>query len=108
MTQNKIQTNLTERQAGLGSTKKKTKVLRLNTDVKKQSRPGGHEKTKGKADEDINNSLGCQSFPFTLKQNQLTVLSSIQYLTWLWKVESNREGQVNRLAPCSIDLKEKS
>lgn len=58
MTQNKIQTNLTERQAGLGSTKKKTKLLRLHTDVKKQSRQGGHEQTKGKADEDINNSLG--------------------------------------------------
>lgn len=52
--------------------------MRLNTDVKKQSRPGGHEKTKGKADEDINNSLwkpnqikmwACQSFPFTLNQN---------------------------------------
>lgn len=64
--------------------------MRLNTDVRKQSRamgkrcwilylPGGHEKkTKGKADEDINNSLGkpnqnkiwaCQSLPFTLKRN---------------------------------------
>lgn len=66
----------------------------------------GMQKTKVETDKDINNSLekpnqikiwAWQCCPFKLKQVYLTVLSSLSYIIWQWKVESNREGQEKRL-----------